>query len=467
MINFSATYTDQYQLAMAQVYFENGQKDHTAVFDYYFRNLPFEGGYAIFAGLEDLLDIIENLKFSKEDLAYLKEQDYSEGFLDYLKNFHFSGTIIAAKEGDVLFPNSPILQVEANIIEAQIIETILLNLLNFQTLIATKASRMRLVAKDKILLEFGLRRAHGPGGYYASRAAIVGGFDGTSNVVAGKNFGISVSGTMAHSFVQSYDDELTAFRAFSESRPKDCVLLVDTYNTLKSGIPNAIKIAKEMESRGERLMGIRLDSGDLAYLATETRKMLDKSGLNYVKIAASNQLDEYVIKSLLEQKAPIDIFGVGTNLVTGAPDSALGGVYKLSVSNDIPRLKISESIAKVTIPHKKQVYRLKNDKGELIGADAITMREEVSVARIYDPQDILKSLSVKKCKNEAFLHIVMKNGKKTSKFRSLKEIAAYSKEKLEALPMEYKRFDNPHQYKVGISKKLKDERDALIKKYKK
>lgn len=467
MINFSATYTDQYQLAMAQVYFENGQKDHTAVFDYYFRNLPFEGGYAIFAGLEDLLDIIENLKFSKEDLAYLKEQDYSEGFLDYLKNFHFSGTIIAAKEGDVLFPNSPILQVEANIIEAQIIETILLNLLNFQTLIATKASRMRLVAKDKILLEFGLRRAHGPGGYYASRAAIVGGFDGTSNVVAGKNFGISVSGTMAHSFVQSYDDELTAFRAFSESRPKDCVLLVDTYNTLKSGIPNAIKIAKEMESRGERLMGIRLDSGDLAYLATETRKMLDKSGLNYVKIAASNQLDEYVIKSLLEQKAPIDIFGVGTNLVTGAPDSALGGVYKLSVSNDIPRLKISESIAKVTIPHKKQVYRLKNDKGELIGADAITMREEESVARIYDPQDILKSLSVKKCKNEAFLHIVMKNGKKTSKFRSLKEIAAYSKEKLEALPMEYKRFDNPHQYKVGISKKLKDERDALIKKYKK
>ncbi len=467
MINFSATYTDQYQLAMAQVYFENGQKDHSAIFDYYFRKLPFEGGYAIFAGLEDLLEILENLRFSEEDLTYLKGQNYSEAFLEYLKNFKFSGTIMAAQEGDILFPNRPILQVEANIIEAQLIETILLNLLNFQTLIATKASRMRLVAKDKTLLEFGLRRAHGPGGYYASRAAIVGGFDGTSNVVAGKNFDIPVSGTMAHSFVQSYDDEMTAFRAFSEGRPKDCVLLVDTYNTLKSGLPNAIAIGKEMEERGEKLLGIRLDSGDLAYLARESRKMLDEAGLEYVKIAASNQLDEYVIKSLLEQKAPIDIFGVGTNLVTGDPDGALDGVYKLAVSNGIPRLKISESLSKVTLPHKKQVLRLMNSKGELIGADAITMREEEEVSRIYDPQELLKSLPVKNCKTEALLHLVMKNGKKTAASRSLKEIAAYSQERLENLPMEYKRFDNPHKYKVGISKKLKKEREALLKKYKK
>ncbi len=467
MIDFTATYTDQYQLAMAQVYFENGQKEHSAVFDYYFRKLPFDGGYAIFSGLEDLLEILEELKFSEEDLEYLKGQNYSEEFLGYLKNFKFCGTIMAAREGDLLFPNRPILQVEANIIEAQLIETILLNLLNFQTLIATKASRIRLVAKNSTLLEFGLRRAHGPGGYYASRAAIVGGFDGTSNVMAGKDFDIPVSGTMAHSFIQSYDDEITAFRAFSQTRPTDCVLLVDTYDTLKSGLPNAIKIGKEMESKGQKLMGIRLDSGDLAYLAQESRKMLDKAGLDYVKIAASNQLDEYVIKSLLEQKAPIDIFGVGTNLVTGEPDSALDGVYKLSVSNNIPRLKISESLSKVTIPHKKQVYRLMNAKGELIGADAITMRDEEEVTRIYDPQEILKSLPVKNCKSEALLHLVMENGKRTQEKRSLKEIAAYSLDRLADLPMEFKRFDNPHKYKVGISKSLKKEREKLLKKYKK
>lgn len=467
MINFTATYTDQYQLSMAQVYFENGQKEHQAVFDYYFRKLPFGGGYAIFAGLEDLLEILENLSFSKEDIEYLKKQDFTEAFLEYLKDFKFTGTIISAQEGDILFPNRPILQVEANIIEAQIIETILLNLLNFQTLIATKASRIRLVAKDSMLLDFGLRRAHGPGGYYASRAAIVGGFNGTSNVVAGKDFGIQVSGTMAHSFVQSYDDELTAFRAFSEGRPKDCVLLVDTYNTLKSGLPNAIIIGKEMEERGEKLLGIRLDSGDLAYLARESRKMLDKAGLEYVKIAASNQLDEYIIKSLLEQNAPIDVFGVGTNLVTGDPDGALDGVYKLSFSNGSPRLKVSESLAKVTIPHKKQVYRMMDVNGELIGVDAITMREEVEVNRIHDPQEILKSLAVKNFKTEALLHPVMVNGKKTTKSRSLSEIAEYSRKRLESLPLEYKRFDNPHKYKVGISKMLKKEREDLLKKYKK
>lgn len=467
MINFTATYTDQYQLSMAQVYFENGQKEHQAVFDYYFRKLPFGGGYAIFSGLEDLLGILENLRFSDEDLVYLKKQDFSEAFLEYLKDFRFTGTIISAREGDILFPNRPILQVEANIIEAQIIETILLNLLNFQILIATKASRIRLVAKDRIVLEFGLRRAQGPGGYYASRAAIVGGINGTSNVVAAKDFGIPVSGTMAHSFVQSYDNEITAFRAFSEGRPKNCVLLVDTYNTLKSGLPNAITIGKEMEERGEKLAGIRLDSGDLAYLARECRKMLDNAGLDYVKIAASNQLDEYIIKSLMEQNAPIDVFGVGTNLVTGDPDGALDGVYKLSFSNGSPRLKVSESLAKVTIPHKKQVYRMMDANGELIGVDAITMREEEGADRIYDPEEILKSLSVKNFKSEALLHPVMIDGKKTTKSRSLLEIAEYSRKRLESLPLEYKRFDNPHKYKVGISEMLKKEREDLLKKYKK
>ena len=465
MLNFTATYTDQYQLAMAQVYFKNGQRDQTAVFDYYFRKLPFKGGFAIFAGLEDLLEKLEDLRFSEEDLTYLEKQDFEPDFLAYLKKFKFTGNIYAAQEGDLVFPNSPILQVEANIIEAQIVETMLLNLLNFQTLIATKASRMRLVAGDRILLDFGLRRAQGPGGYYASRAAIIGGFNGTSNVVAGKDFNIPVSGTMAHSFIMSYDDELEAFRSFAKGRPKDCVLLVDTYDTLKSGIPNAIKVGKEMEERGQKLAGIRLDSGDLAYLSRECRKMLDAAGMNYVKIAASNQLDEYVIKSLLEQKAEIDIFGVGTNLVTGSPDAALDGVYKLAVSNGKARIKISETLAKVTLPNKKQVFRMVNSEGDLIGADAICLRDESEVSRIYDPREPIKSMLLKDLEKEEVLHWVMKDGKRTQASRTLTEIAAYVKSNLKRLPSEYKRFNNPHIYKVGISKNLKEEREKLLEKY--
>lgn len=465
MLKITATYTDQYQLAMAQVYFQNGQRETTAVFDYFFRKLPFKNGYAIFAGLENLLEILEDLRFSDTDIDYLKKQEFSEEFIEYLRNFKFSGTIYSAKEGDLVFPTRPVLQVEATMIEAQIIETMLLNILNFQTLIATKASRMRLVAGERKLLDFGLRRAQGSGGYYASRAAIIGGFNGTSNVNAGKDFDIPVSGTMAHSFIQSYDDELTAFRAFAKGRPHDCVLLVDTYDTLKSGLPNVIKVGKEMEEKGEKLAGIRLDSGDLAYLAKESRKMLDDAGLEYVKIAASNQLDEFVIKSLLEQQAPIDVFGVGTNLVTGSPDGALDGVYKLAESNGKPRLKISESLSKVTIPHKKQVYRLSNLDGQLLGADGITMRSETKIDRIHDPMESLKSLSVEGARMEALLHPVMIDGKRTEKPRSLVEISKFAKARLETLPAEYKRFYNPHIYKVGISSRLKEERENLLKKY--
>ncbi|CAM4073642.1 nicotinate phosphoribosyltransferase [Gillisia limnaea] len=466
MLNITATYTDQYQLAMAQVYFQNGQRETTAVFDYFFRKLPFRNGYAIFAGLENLLEILEDLRFSDSDIDFLKKQEFSEEFIEYLRNFKFRGTIYSAKEGDLVFPTRPVLQVEATMIEAQIIETMLLNILNFQTLIATKASRMRLVAGDRTLLDFGLRRSQGAGGYYASRAAIIGGFNGTSNVIAGKDFEIPVSGTMAHSFIQSYDDELTAFRAFAKGRPHDCVLLVDTYDTLKSGLPHAIKVGKEMEQKGEKLAGIRLDSGDLAYLAKESRKMLDNAGLEYVKIAASNQLDEFVIKSLLEQQAPIDVFGVGTNLVTGSPDGALDGVYKLAESNGKPRLKISENLSKVTIPHKKQVYRLSDSEGHLVGADAMTMRSETRIDRMHDPMESLKSLAVEGCKMEALLHPVMIDGKRTEKPRSLEEISQYAKERLGTLPAEYKRFFNPHIYKVGISSKLKEERENLLNKYK-
>ncbi|TQI69475.1 nicotinate phosphoribosyltransferase [Gramella sp. Hel_I_59] len=463
MNQFTATYTDQYQLSMAQVYFKKGQKDQQAVFDYYFRKLPFKSGYAIFSGLEDLLEILSTLRFSEDDLQFLKEQGFEKDFLEYLKDFKFKGKIYSVKEGDIVFPTRPILQVEASIIEAQIIETILLNLLNFQTLIATKASRMLLVAGDATLLDFGLRRAQASGGYFATRAAIIGGFNGTSNVVAGKDFDIPVSGTMAHSFVQSYDDELTAFRDFAEGRPENCVLLVDTYNTLKSGIPNAIKVAKEMEERGQKLMAVRLDSGDLSYFAKESRKMLDAADLDYVKIAASNQLDEHVIKSLLEQQAPIDIFGVGTNLVTGDPDGALDGVYKLAFSAGKPRIKISESIIKITLPHKKQVFRIKDENGKCIGADAIGLYHEDKIEEMHHPFEPYKSMNLKHYQQEPLLELVMDEGKVLQEKRSLSEISEYSISRLSELPIEYKRFNNPHIYKIGISETLKDERDQLIK----
>lgn len=467
MLDFTATYTDLYQLSMAQVYFKQGHKNDTAIFDYFFRKNPFNGGYAIFAGLQDVLKIIDELKFSNEDIEYLRSQDFDEEFLNYLKTFKFNGNIYSVQEGDVVFPTRPVLQVEASLVEAQLIETLLLNFLNFQTLIATKANRIRLVSGDRILLDFGLRRAQGPGGYYASRAAVIGGFNGTSNVLAGRDFDIPVSGTMAHSFIQSYDDELTAFREFAEGRPKNCVLLVDTYDTLKSGVPNAIKVAREMEGRGQKLLAIRLDSGDLAYLAKQSRKMLDEAGLDYVKIAASNQLDEVVIKSLLEQEAPIDIFGVGTNLVIGSPDGALDGVYKLTFSAEKPRIKISESIIKITLPHKKQVYRVKNGNGEAVGADVITLGNEEKPERMFHPFEPFKSMELTGLKLEKLLHPVMLNGKINMNFKSLTEIANYTKQRISELPTEYKRFNNPHIYKIGISRKLKEERDRLVSSFKK
>ena len=461
MFQFTATYTDLYQLSMAQVYFNKNQNQQ-AVFDYFFRKLPFNGGYAIFAGLEELISIIEDLRFADTDLEYLKQHDFEPEFLAYLKDFRFRGTINAMPEGEIVFPTAPVLQVEANLIEAQIIETILLNTLNFQTLIATKASRIRNVAGDKTLLDFGLRRAQGPGGYYASRAAMIGGFDGSSNVITGRDYGFPISGTMAHAFVQSYDDELTAFRDFAEHRPKNCVLLVDTYNTLKSGMPNAITVAKEMEQRGQKLLAIRLDSGDLAYLAKRCRKMLDDADLAYVKIAASNQLDEYVIQSLQNQNAPIDVYGVGTNLVIGKPNGALDGVYKLSFANGKPRIKISESISKVTLPHKKQVYRISTEDHTLIGADAIALANESSVSRMYHPVEPFKNLSIEGLTQTPMLQPVMQAGKRLYPEKSVQEVAAFSKKQLAALPEEFKRFDNPHIYKVGISNQLKKERDRLI-----
>src|SRR5690606_30076108 len=326
--------------------------------------------------------------------------------------------------------------------------------------------RIRHSASTEVLLDMGLRRAHATGGYYATRAAIIGGFDSTSNVKTAEDYNIPCSGTMAHSFIQSYQDELEAFREFAEIRPKNCVFLVDTYNTLKSGIPNAITVAKEMEARGEKLLGVRLDSGDLAYLAKKTRSMLDKEGLDYVKIVASNQLDEYVIKSLKEQGAPIDIYGVGTNLVTGNPDAALGGVYKLSEYNGEPRMKLSENIEKISLPHQKQVFRMIDQHGNFYGADAIALFDEENISLMEHPFDNRKKLSLKEFEHEPLLSKVMAKGRRVSEPQSVSEIVAYSKERLRKLPEEYKRFQNPHIYKIGLSPKLKEIRDKLAMSHK-
>lgn len=462
MIDFTGTYTDQYQLAMGQVYFKKGESDNVAVFDYFFRKLPFEGGFAVFAGLETLLEIFENLRFSEKDLDFLKEQKMDSKYLDYLKNFRFRGKIYSMKEGELVFPGEPVVRIEANIIEAQIIETLLLNILNFQTLIATKATRMEIQAKGRKLIDFGLRRAQGCGGYHASRAAIIGGFDATSNTRAGRDFTIPVSGTMAHSFIQSYGEELEAFRDFAEAHPQNSILLVDTYDTIKSGVPNAITVGKEMESRGEKLKGIRLDSGDLAYLSRRSREMLDEAGLDYVQISVSNQLDEHLIKSLIDQEAPIDVFGVGTSLVTGKPDAALDGVYKLSYFKDKPRIKLSETISKVTLPHRKQVYRLLDANGKFLGADVVCLLEEEDPKMMYHPYDPLKYRNISEVGKEQLLFLVMENQQRTEKKRTIEEISAFRRERLEKLPPEYKRFFNPHIYKVGLSEDLRNERNDLI-----
>ena len=467
MFNYTASYTDKYQLTMSQVYFLKGQKETKAVFDYFFRKLPFNGGYAIFAGLEDFLLALDNLQFDEKDIVYLRELGYHPDFIRYLEKFRFRGNVYSSVEGDLLFPVRPVIQIEANIIEAQIIETLLLNILNFQTLIATKASRMRQAAGDRYLIDFGLRRAQGPGGYYASRAAFIGGFDSTSNMRAGRDYNIPVSGTMAHSFIESYDDELSAFNHFADIQPNDCVLVVDTYDTLKSGLPNAIAVAKKMEDNGVRLNGIRLDSGDLAYLSKECRRRLNEAGLHYVKIAVSNQLDEYIIKSLVGQQAPIDVFGVGTSLVTGQPDAALDGVYKLAWANGKPRIKLSENFGKITLPHKKQVFRCADNDGKFVGADVVTMAGENSADVMHHPMYPLKSLSLAKYDKEPLLHKVIENGLRLNNPKTVAEIAKYSRNRLEKLPEEYKRFDYPQIYKIGISTQLQIERDKLINEFKK
>ncbi len=457
----AALYTDYYELTMAQGYFLTGMAEKKACFDYFFRKLPYKGGYVVFAGLDDLLEILKDYTFDKNDIGYLREHGFHEDFLNYLSQFRFKGTIHSVKEGEIIFPNEPVLRVEGTILETQIIETLALNLLNFQSLIATKASRIKLAAGDRSVIEFGLRRAQGLGGIHASRAAVIGGAEATSNVYSAYTYGITPSGTMAHSWVESFDDEEEAFRRFAEIYPDNCIFLVDTYDTLRSGIPNAIKIALELERAGHRVKGIRLDSGDLAYLSKHGRFMLDAAGLHHVKIVATNQLDEHIIKSLLEQGAKIDVFGVGTSLVIGREDAALDGVYKLSRYDGEPRIKISENIEKILIPDVKKIYRYFNGDNKFY-ADAVVGEQEGDIDQMIHPHQPIKRLPLTGLRKESLVNCVMREGKLIIPKQTPYEIAAYVQERLALLPEEHKRFEYPHIYKVGASEALLKVRDKLV-----
>jgi len=473
VVDVSALTTDFYELTMMQGYFLNNENPDV-VFDMFYRKNPFDGGYAVFAGLGELLPQLESLNFSANDIAYLKSLNiFDQRFLDYLSTYKFKGDIYAPKEGTTVFPGEPLVRVHTKLIDAQLIESLLLNTVNFQTLIATKAMRVCTAAGDGAVMEFGLRRAQGmDGGLSASRAAYIGGCKLTSNTLAGKVFGIPVGGTMAHSWVMAYDNELEAFREFAKIYPNNCVLLIDTYDTLGSGIENAIIVGKEQKAKGLK-MGVRIDSGDLSYLARAVRQRLDEAGLPDATICVSNDLTEQIITTLVTDNVPIDSWGVGTNLVTGGDQAALGGVYKLSAKGRKdgtfqPTIKVSNSSAKTTNPGIKQIYRFYGKDGLAI-ADLITLDEE----EIKDGEDLIFYHPVtdgdlfllrggKYDKVEKLLGCVMKDGKICVEQRSLKEIQDYAKESQSHFHKSYKRLINPHIYKVSLSKKLKNLKHDLI-----
>jgi nicotinate phosphoribosyltransferase len=458
-------YLDYYELTMAQGYFLTGRENFQANFDYFFRSNPFNSGYTVFAGLQDLIELIIDFKYEDDAIDFLHKQGFKSDFLDYLRKFRFSGNIYSVQEGEIVFPYEPIIRVEGSIIETQLLESILLNVINFESLIATKAKRLRYSAGKRKLADFGLRRAQGFAALFASRAASIGGIDSTSNVYSAFVYDLIPSGTQAHSWIQSYGDEITAFRKFAELYPDNCVFLVDTYDTLKSGIPNAITVGKEMEQKGYKLSAIRLDSGDLAYLSKKARNMLDQAGLKYVKIVASNQLDEYLIKSLIEQGAPFDSFGVGTNLITGQKDAALDGVYKISLINNNPTIKLSEDASKVTLPGKKIIYRFFNGDNKFY-ADCIAMENESDIEIMLHPHDNYKKSNLKDFRKESLQKQIFNDGEISVKAKSIKEISEYADYRFTFLPEEHKRFEFPHIYKVGLSKQLKNLRDDLVKKMK-
>ncbi len=469
-----ALLTDLYELTMAAGYFQQGKADDTAVFDLYFRHNPFHGGYAIAAGLEDAVRAVIDTRFSDEDIDFLHSLRSSRGsalfpagFLEYLPKYRFRATLYAVPEGTVVFPNEPLLQVRGNLIDCQIVETILLCHINFQTLVATKAARMWEAANHGTIVEFGLRRAHGPNGAMsACRAAYVGGADATSNVKGAALLGVRATGTHAHSWVQSFPNELEAFRAYAHSFPEDCVLLVDTYDVLESGVPNAVRVAKELEQEGHRLHGVRLDSGDLAFLSSRARAMLDQAGLGYVKIVASNELDEYVMTDILAQGGRIDVWGVGTKLVTAAGEAggALGGIYKMVEHNGHPKIKLSSNPEKMTNPGFKKLVRF-YAADNLMEADVLAHRSEDLAeggTLIIDPSNPLRRKKVSACRRVELLCPIVDGGRVVYDFPSLEGIRARRVDQLSHLHDSYRRLHMPHEYKVGLTYTLWRQKEQMF-----
>lgn len=465
-------HTDAYQINMMQTYWRQGLAEKKAIFEVYFRKLPFQNGYAIFAGLERIVDYIKNLYFTEQDLAYLKEVgDYPDDFIEYLRNFKFKATVRSVVEGEIVFNNEPLIQVEGPLVDCQLVETAILNIVNYQTLIATKAARIRSACGSDALLEFGTRRAQEfDAALWGTRAAYIGGFDATSNVRASKIFGIPASGTHAHALVQAYRNDYEAFKAYAKTH-KNCVFLVDTYDTLRSGVPNAIKVAKEL---GDKInfLGVRIDSGDMAYISKRVREQLDEAGFKEAKIYASNDLDEKTITNLKMQGAKIDVWGVGTKLITAYDQPALGAVYKMvAIENEDGKLedtiKISSNAEKVSTPGRKQVWRITKKADGKSEGDYITLsnedpRKEKSLY-MFHPQYTYINKNVVNFNARPLLQEIFKEGELVYKLPSLEEIKKYSKKHLDSLWEEYKRDLNPQEYPVDLSQECYDNKMKIIK----
>lgn len=464
---------DFYELTMAAGYFEDGYRDQVAVFDMFYRKNPDGGGFAIVAGLQQFIEAIENFGFSDEDIEYLRGKGlFSEQFLEYLRNFTFHCNVWAVPEGTPVFPGEPLVTVEGPCIEAQLVETLLLVTINHQSLICTKASRVVRACEGRAVMEFGARRAQGyDAALYGARAAYIGGVASTSCVLADRVFGMPLSGTMAHSWVQMFDSEYEAFERYARLYPGNCMLLVDTYNVLKSGVPNAIKVFDEvLTPLGYRPSGIRIDSGDIAYLSKKARQMLDEAGYPDAKICASNSLDEYIVQDLFLQDAKVDLFGIGENLITSKSDPVFGGVYKLAaIKKDgryIPKIKISETAAKITIPHLKKLWRIYDNTSGKAMADYITMYdEEVDASNgimLFDPIETWKKRFFTNCHAVLLSAPVYQNGNLVYQSPALDEVRGYCAGQLETLWEEVRRFEYPHRYYVDLSQKLWDERQRLL-----
>lgn len=463
---------DFYELTMGNGFLENGRGEQIAYFDMFYRKAPDNAAYAIAAGLEQVIDYIKALHFTEEDIAYLRNRDlFSEKFLDYLRNFEFTCDVWAVPEGTPVFPHEPILTVRGPAIQAQLIETMVLLSINHQSLIATKANRIVTAAQGRPVMEFGSRRAQGyDGAVFGARAAYIGGCAGTACAIADTAFSIPALGTMAHSWVQLFDTELEAFEAYAKVYPDDCTLLVDTYNVLKSGIPNAIKVFKKLEEQGHRGKGVRIDSGDIAYLSKKARKMFDDAGLPYIQIVASNSLDEYIIRELIAQDAKIDSFGVGERLVTSRSEPVFGGVYKLAAVEEhgeiIPKIKLSENAVKVTNPSFKTVWRLFDRETGKMLADVMTLHDEViddtQPYEIFDPEYTYKRKTLTNFRAQRLLVPVFEKGECVYESPTLPEIQKHCKTQLGNLWEEVKRFENPQNYYVDLSQKLWDLKHAML-----